>query len=68
MSAPLELAGRRARRAYTAPGFRGAYVRGAAAALAGRPADACPYARDPKKTWRAAYRSAWLAGYTSVRR
>lgn len=56
----------RAWRLYRGKAFREAYVAGARARLNGRPAEACPYAPDPGKTWRHAYRRAWLRGYESV--
>lgn len=63
----LRRAQERARRIYPrAVGFQRVYVRGASARLAGLPPDACPYRRDPAKTWRNAYRRAWLRGYESV--
>lgn len=66
MSALEEVAGR-ARRIYPrAKGLRTAYRNGAVAALAGKPIDVCPYAHDLGKTWRLAYRLAWLGGYQSV--
>lgn len=48
--------------------FQGAFVKGASAARAGHPESACPYARDPAKTWRLAYRKAWMRGHQSVPR
>lgn len=41
-------------------------MKGAQARLGGQPADSCPYARDDRKTWRNAYRKAWLRGWKSV--
>lgn len=46
--------------------LRNTYVRGASAAMHGKTADACPYKRDPRKTWAAGYRKAWLLGYQSI--
>lgn len=57
---------RQSRKLYRSKGFQGAYVAGAVAALGGRPADTCPYALDRMKTWRQAYRRAWLRGYQSI--
>lgn len=63
----LEDAAARARRIYPrAKGLQTAYRNGAGAAAAGRSIDSCPYARDPYKTWRVAYRTAWLGGYRSI--
>jgi ribosome modulation factor len=63
----LARAQQRALRLYPrSKGFRSAYLAGARAALAGRPVDACPYRRDPGKTWRQAYRLAWMRGYESI--
>lgn len=63
----LLLASRRARRLYPrSKGYRGVYVKGARAALAGRPRSTCPYPPDPLKTWRASWRRAWLRGYDSA--
>lgn len=59
-------AGARARRLYKAPGFRKAYVAGAVAAYAGRPIDVCPYPIERTRTWRTAYRRAWLRGHSSI--
>lgn len=57
----------RARRLYPrSKGFRTVYLRGAHARTVGLTADACPYPRDVAKTWRNAYRRAWLRGYESV--
>lgn len=61
----LELAQKRARRLYRSKGFQNAYLRGYMTAESGRSRDACPYKRDEKKTWRLAYRRAWLAGWSS---
>ena len=47
-------------------GFRSAYVHGAAAAEAGRTESTCPYARESAKTWRSAFRAAWMRGHASV--
>lgn len=55
----------RAARLYRAPGFRKAYLAGAAAADAGLSETACPYRRGIG-TWRRTYRVAWLRGYRSV--
>lgn len=61
----MAAAGRRAARFYGSKQFRMAYVRGARAALDGRPADSCPYrSREGWKAWR----KAWLRGYESVKR
>lgn len=51
----------RARRLYASRGFRGAYVKGAAARLHGRPLAACPYRRtaDGWSAWAIAWRSGW---------
>lgn len=54
----------RARRLYRSDGFQRAYVRGVQSALAGKPADACPY--RSRGGW-AVWRRAWLAGYRSIR-
>lgn len=59
---------RRARRRYASPQFRRTYVRGARAALAGLPPDACPYRRPRNRTWGDVWRDAWLNGYHSVAR
>ncbi len=53
----------RARRRYRSPQFQRAYVRGARAALAGLPIDACPYRN--REGW-TAWRNAWLSGYHSI--
>lgn len=68
MSTATEItqATQRARRLYNARGFRTAYINGARAALAGKTAGECPYRHDPNKTWRAAYRNAWILGWQSV--
>ena len=58
---------RRAARLYpTSTAFQGAYVKGARAALAGRPSSSCPYRRDARNTWRNAWRVAWMRGHQSV--
>lgn len=63
----LEDAAVRALRLYPrAKGLRTAYRNGAACALDRGSIDSCPYAHDPHKTWRLAYRQAWLGGYRSV--
>ncbi len=64
----LARAGDRARRLYKAKGFQTAYVNGAQAAIIRRGVSWCPYPPDPRKTWRMAYRKAWLRGHASVRR
>jgi ribosome modulation factor len=46
--------------------FRKPYVAGARAALAGKPAESCPYRVDPRKTWGGVWRRAWMLGYRSV--
>lgn len=59
----------RAQRLYPrSKNFRSTYLRGHAAARAGRSRDACPYKLDGKKTWSLAYRRAWLAGFASYSR
>lgn len=63
----IEDAQRRARKLYPrSKGFRGAYLKGARAALRGAPESACPYPDDPAKTWRQAWRLAWMRGYLSI--
>jgi ribosome modulation factor len=58
----------RARKLYPrSKGFRGAYVKGACAALAGRTSVACPYPERPSKTWGRAWRLAWMRGHQSAR-
>lgn len=58
---------RRALRLYPkAKNFRSTYLRGARARLAGRPADACPYPLDRTRSWRLAYRRAWLRGWEDI--
>lgn len=60
----VERARTRAKRLYPASeAFQGSYVRGVRAALAGRPADDCPYRRRGGWT---AWRRAWLRGHASV--
>lgn len=59
----IQRAEARAARTYKSPGFRKAYRAGAVSALAGRPADDCPY--DSRSGWRA-WRNAWLAGWRSI--
>jgi ribosome modulation factor len=62
-------AGERARRLYPkSKAHQSVYVKGARAALAGRGESACPYARDPNKTWLRGYRKAWLRGHQSIPR
>lgn len=57
----------RARRLYPRQkGMRSVYVAGARAAHTGRPSSACPYPDDPAKTWRKAWRLAWMRGHHSV--
>lgn len=59
-------ADRRARRLYPrSSGFQGAYVAGWRAARAGKTSAACPYPADPAKTWRKAWRLAWMRGHLS---
>jgi ribosome modulation factor len=41
-------------------------MKGAYAALAGRGPDVCPYARDPRRSWRLQFRVAWMRGHASV--
>lgn len=53
----------RAKRLYDSDRFRRAYLRGARAALAGLPIDACPY--RSRNGW-AAWRAAWTAGWRSI--
>lgn len=55
----------RAARLYRSDRFQNAYVAGYTAARLGRPVDACPYKRDTTKSWRAAYRNAWIRGWQS---
>lgn len=57
------VANERASRLYDSPGFRGAYVRGAQAALAGRDKNACPYGTEG---WRRTFRLAWMRGWYSI--
>lgn len=65
----LDRAMARARRLYPrSKHFRNAYMKGVRAALVGLSENACPYKRDPAKTWLAAYRAAWLRGYQSAPR
>lgn len=46
--------------------FQNAYLAGVESATAGKDASHCPYRNDPRKTWRQAYRIAWLSGHASV--
>lgn len=62
----LDGAAARAARLYKSPAFRKVYVAGAAAANVGRSIDVCPYPTERQRTWRTAYRRAWLRGYTSI--
>lgn len=62
----VERAERRARRLYRSSGFQGAYVKGARAALAGRPIESCPYVAKPGTTGWRVWRRSWLLGYRSV--
>lgn len=62
----LAAARRRAERLYKGPQFRQTYVKGAWAALGGKPIESCPYPPDPNKTWGRTWRRAWLLGYRSV--
>lgn len=63
----LGAARERARQVYPrSAGFQGAYLAGAAAALAARPVDSCPYLRTKTASWRHAWRQAWLRGYQSA--
>lgn len=55
----------RARRLYKSEGFQRAYVAGAKAKLAGKPADECPYRRRPGGGW-SAWRVSWMLGWQSV--
>jgi ribosome modulation factor len=55
----------RARRLYTSANFQATYVRGAQAALGGRPIDSCPYKKRRGGGWNA-WRVAFLAGYQSI--
>lgn len=59
----VQRAERRARRLYQSSGFRGAYVKGARAALFGLSEESCPYRAT--RGW-LAWRRAWLLGYRSV--
>lgn len=62
-------AAQRARRLYPrSKSFQGAYLKGVRAAERGHGESACPYKPDPTKTWRKAYRNAWLRGYRSIRK
>lgn len=55
----------RAKRLYPrSAAFRSAYLKGAAAARAGRPQASCPY-RPGDSTWRRAFRLAWMRGFLS---
>lgn len=65
MGGDTDAANERARRLYRSPGFRGAYVNGARAALAGHGKRVCPYGPD-SPSWRHTYRLAWLRGWYSV--
>lgn len=62
----LQRAEQRARRLYRAVGFRSAYVNGVRAGLTGKPVSECPYRSEAAKTWRSAYRHAWILGWQSV--
>lgn len=66
----LDEARRRARRRalglYRSAGFRTAYVNGALARAGGLGLDSCPYPADPARSWRNAYRKAWLRGWRSA--
>lgn len=63
----LEAAAIRAARFYPrVKGLRTVYVNGAAAALAGRSLDTCPYGNLSRNTWRTSWRRAWMLGYWSV--
>lgn len=59
----VDRAERRARKLYRSSGFQGAYVKGARAALAGKPVESCPYVG--RGGWQA-WRRAWQLGYRSV--
>lgn len=59
----------RAKRLYPkSRALQGSYMKGVKAALAGRPESACPYRVDARKTWRVAFRRAWLRGHQSESR
>jgi ribosome modulation factor len=62
-----ERARARARRLYPrSTAFQGAYMKGARAALAGKGPDACPYRRDPRRSWTQNFRVAWMRGHASI--
>jgi hypothetical protein len=64
----LARARQRAQKLYPrSKGFENTYVRGARAALDGKTSAECPYPNDPSKTWRKAYRLAWMRGHQSCR-
>lgn len=65
VTAALDAASARANRMYRSPGFRGAYMNGARAALDGLPTAACPFPTDAPG-WRRTFRLAWLRGWGSV--
>lgn len=56
----------RARRLYPkSKGYRNAYLAGWRAARNGADSKACPYPEDGEKTWRKAWRLAWIRGHLS---
>lgn len=60
-------AGARASRLYRSQQCRSAFLAGALARAAGRPASACPHpAEEGRSTWRTATRRAWERGYDSL--
>lgn len=69
MSELLSRAARNARKQYPkSTAFQSAYMKGVRAKLNGLQESDCPYSPDPKKTWRRAYRAAWLRGFQSMPR
>lgn len=62
-SAQIQRAQARAQRLYDSDGFRGAYVKGARAALHGSSVGSCPY---KAQGWGAAYRKSWVRGFQSI--
>lgn len=52
-------------------GFKGAYIRGASARMAGMSRKACPYRIGPNRrnagTWSATWRNYWLRGYDDAK-
>jgi ribosome modulation factor len=41
-------------------------MKGVRASLRGLGPEACPYAREARRSWRAQFRAAWMRGHASV--